>query len=230
MRTRIQALDLLANNLSNSATAGFKADHEFSDIFKGVNQDSAADDTQLPKADKRWIDFTQGSMQSTGAASDLAISGKGFFVVDGKSGPLYTRNGAFTISPSGQLVTSDGYPLRSSNGTIQLRPGGQFDVGPDGVVSQDGIPSGKVAVVDFANPAVLEKQGNTYYKNTDVKAIPVDAGAQILQGKIELSNVSSADSAVRIVNVMRHFEALQKAVAIGSEMSRKAIEEVAKVS
>ncbi len=90
---------------------------------------------------------------------------------------------------------------------------------------------GQIELVDFSDSAVLVKHGNNYFRNADpkIKAQPV-VGTEVQQGRIENSNVSTADSAVRLVSVMRQFEMLQKAVTLAGEMDRKSVEEVARVN
>src|SRR5579862_5744675 len=123
LRSRMQALDMLANNLANSTTGGFKTDREFYGLFSADADSSIEGETsptKLPQIQKQWTDFSQGTLQPTGSPLDLALSGKGFFAVNGPSGPLYTRNGAFQLSQTGVLTTAEGYPLNAATGgTIQ---------------------------------------------------------------------------------------------------------------
>jgi len=115
--------------------------------------------------------------------------------------------------------------------TIALDPSVPVSVGPDGTISQAGSTAAQMALVDFASPGDLSKQGNTMFRPGDPKILPVaaPAGSEIQQGKLEGSNVSSSEAAVRLVSVMRQFEMMQKAVNIAKEMNDKAIQEVAKV-
>jgi flagellar basal-body rod protein FlgF len=182
--------------------------------------------------ERHWTDFGQGTVKITGNPLDVAISGKGFLSVNGPSGTLYTRNGNLRLSATGSLVTSDGYPVRLAGGrTLQLEPGAAVEIATDGTVTQNGQPLGTLEVVDFREPNILVKQGQkNYFKVTDPNQAPAAATSfELLQGKLESSNVGTAESAVRLVSVMRQFEMLQKAITIGGEMNRRAVEEVAKV-
>ena len=97
-------------------------------------------------------------------------------------------------------------------------------------MSQDGRPLGQLDIVEFPNPEVLAKVGNTYFRPIGPAAAPKRAaGAVVQQGRLENSNVATAETAVRLVAVMRHFEMLQRAIALGGEMNRRAVEEVARV-
>jgi flagellar basal-body rod protein FlgF len=230
LHTRMQALDLRANNLANSSTNGFKLDREFYSVYSAEDTGNGEGPSQLPYVKSQWTDFTQGTLTPTGNPLDTALTGQGFFVVNGPSGPLYTRNGSFQMSSSGELTTSDGYPVAGDGGTIQIEPGKPVQIGADGSVLQDGQTVGQLQIVDFQDRRVLQKAGNTYFTNSQPKAaktIPSDA--KVSQGQVEQSNVVAAESAVRLVGVMRQTEMLQKAIAMSTEMNKEALQEVARV-
>jgi flagellar basal-body rod protein FlgF len=234
LRSRMQSLDLLANNLANSATGGFKNDREFYGLY--ASEESAGPDgngpsATLPVIEHQWTDFSQGLLQATGNPLDIAISGNGFFTVNGPGGPLYTRNGSLKVLPSGELATVDGYALRGADGaTIHVTPARPIEISLDGIVHQDGQEMGRIEVVNFTSTGSLRKMGNTCFQNTDAKnhAVPVE-NVEIQQGKIEASNVPVAEAAMRLVGVMRQFEMLQKAIGISTDMDTKTIQEVARV-
>jgi flagellar basal-body rod protein FlgF len=238
LRARMEALDILSNNLANSNTGGFKLDREFYSLYQGEQEVPAngQQPTTLPVIQKGWTDFQQGLLTPTGNPLDLALSGKGFFAVDGPSGPLYTRNGAFKLSPSGVLTTMDGFPVRGVSPPnqpakkIQTVSQNPIQITPDGTVQQDGQTLGQIQVVDFADTSALTKMGSSYFRVTDpkVKAAPA-MDATVGQGKIENSNVAPAESAVRLVDLMRQYEMLQKAVNVAADMNKRAIDQVARV-
>ena len=231
MQARMQSLDMLANNLANTETGGYKTDREFYNLYVsaeagGADNGSAA---TLPVVERPWTDFSQGALRATGSPSDLAISGKGFFAVDGPSGSLFTRNGNFKVTPTGSLVTMEGYAVRTVSGRdLNIQPSEALEVAPDGTVLQNGQTLGSLEIADFDDTSALVKQGTSYFQSA---AAPQPAsGAQVEQGKLEGSNVGAAESAVRLVSVMRQFEMLQKAATLGSQMNREAVEEVARVA
>ncbi|HMD50608.1 MAG TPA: flagellar basal-body rod protein FlgF [Bryobacteraceae bacterium] len=233
MRANLQSLDLLANNMANTSTNGYKGDSEFHTVFVSEAADeSDVEPTTLPMIERHWTDFSQGTLEPTSNPLDFGLTGKGFFAVQGPSGTLYTRNGSFQMSSSGTLNTRDGYPLLDQNGQPLklLKPGAPVVVSPDGTVQQDGQPVGKLQFVDFKEPGALLKHGGNYFENsTGAKPVTPDS-ATVAQGKVETSNVNAAHGAVRLVNVMRQFEVMQKAISIANEMGREAIEQVAKIS
>jgi flagellar basal-body rod protein FlgF len=231
MQSRMQSLDLVANNLANSSTSGYKTDGEFYTLFasEAAGEDESGQ-TSVPMFQRQWTDFTQGLLEPTNNPLDFGLSGKGFFAVQGPSGPLYTRNGNFRFNTTGALVTGEGYPLLQQNGQpLQANTSQKLDVSRDGEITQNGKSIGRIKLVEFESPAGLTKFGASYFSNTTGKE-PVEAtGAEIYQGKIETSNVSASHGAVRIVGLSRQFEMMQKAISLSNDMGKKAIEEVAKV-
>lgn len=230
MRSRMESLDLLANNLANAETSGYKADREFYSIYASAEATARAqnDLTTLPVIQKQWTDLSSGDLRPTFNPLDLAVNGDGMFAVRTSHGIRYTRNGSFRLSPTGTLTTADGSPVQSTTGNaIALDPKLPITVQPDGSVQQAGETVGQFQVSSF-DPGSVVKEGASYFVPAD-GVTPKPAGGAIAQGRIEQSNVGTAESAVRLVAITRQFEMLQKAAGIGSELSKKAIEEVARV-
>lgn len=232
IRSRMESLDLLANNLANAATSGYKSDKEFYSLFTSnyAQVDAAGNKAVLPLVDRKWTDFSQGILQTTSNPLDLALSGPGFFTVKGPSGPLYTRNGAFQVNASGTLSTSDGYAVMRQDGLpITIDPSSPVTVTPEGDVQQNGVSVGQLGLVTFADTTVLEKQSN-YFRNNSASIMPATAtGVEVHQGQIENSNVNTPAAVVQLVGVMRQFEMLQKAITLSLDMDRKGIDEVARI-
>jgi flagellar basal body rod protein FlgG len=236
MRSRLESLDLLANNLANASTPGFKADRERYTLYQSAaalaGDRPAWPPPQLPLIENNWIDWRQGVLERTGNPLDLALEGRGFFVVEGPSGPLLTRNGSFRLSPDGRLVNAEGYAaVADGGGRIQAKPNLPVEVDPEGVVRQQGEILGRLRLVDLPDGANAVKRAGLYFSLDlpALSALPTARGA-VRQSHIEQSNVGPAQSAVRLVEILRQFESLQRAVQIGSEMGRRAVEEVARVT
>jgi flagellar basal-body rod protein FlgF len=233
MRARMESLDLVANNLANSSTSGYKSDGEFYTLFASEaagEDETGAGPSAVPMIQRHWTDFAQGLLEPTNNPLDLGISGKGMFVVQGPSGPLYTRNGNFRFSTTGQLVTGDGYPLLQQNGQpFQANSSQPVQVSRDGEISQNGNSIGRIKFAAFPEPMNLLKQGSNYFRNNTTLEPAAAKDIQVFQGKIEASNVSASHGAVRIVGLSRQFEMMQKAITLSNDMGKKAIEEVAKV-
>jgi flagellar basal-body rod protein FlgF len=232
LRARMESLELLANNIANASTAGYKADREFYDLYRAPEASDSSDATRLPLIEREWTDYSQGILTSTGNATDLALEGRGFFAVNGPNGVLYTRGGSLRISRDGRLETQEGYALRDTEGRpINLDLNLAVEISRDGVVNQAGQPVARLDIVDFTQPATtLSKLGKNYFHTTDPSAQPQRSTAEVHQSKLEAANYSPAEAAIRLVSVMRQFEMLQRALVLGGEMNRRAVEEVAKVS
>jgi flagellar basal-body rod protein FlgF len=232
LRARMESLDLLANNVANASTAGYKADREFYGLYAGQDEDDRGDGTStMPVIERPWTDHTQGTLHRTGNPLDLALDGHGFFAVNGPSGPLYTRSGSFHLAGDGRLITNEGYAVRNRGGSpIVLDATRNVQIAADGSITQDGKAIGQLEVVDFNSTGGLAKQGSAYFRVADPALRPsAPSNITVAQGQVEGSNTGSAEAAVRLVGVMRQFEMLNKAVTLGAEMNKRAIEEVAKV-
>jgi flagellar basal-body rod protein FlgF len=231
LRARMESLELLANNVANATTGGYKADREFYSLYVAPEAQDTESIATMPVVERPWTDLTQGVVQTTGNPLDVALSGKGFFSVAGPKGTLYTRNGNFRLAPDGKLVTAEGYPvLGMKAANLTLQPARPVDIANDGTIQQEGSVIGQLDVVDFPNNGGLVKQGSNYFRVADPAVRPsAPTATSMEQGKLEASNSGSAEAAVRLINVMRQFEMMQKAVSIGVEMNRRAVEEVAKI-
>ena len=226
MKARMDSLDMLANNMANSGTTGFKTDREFYNLYE----------QSLPTVERQYTDFSQGALLLTGNPLDVGLHGKGFFALNSPSGVVYTRSGTFRISTSNQLETKEGLTLRNvlDNGKpIVVDPKQAIEIAKDGTVQQAGQTLGQIEIAHLATPTdTLKKLGNTNFALIDKNAAapPLDTETEVLQGQIEQSNVAVIDHAGKLVSVMRQFEMMQKAITLSTEMNKQAITEVAKPS
>lgn len=228
----MQSLDIVANNIANSSTGGYKGDNEFYSVFtsESANEDSQDPPTTLPMVQKHWTDFSQGLLEQTNNPLDMGIQGNGFFAVQGPSGPLYTRHGSFRMTTDGTLVNADGFAVLDQTGqAIKLTANQPLEVSSEGNLTQNGQSLGQIKLVDFKDRSAISKQGHSYFQN--ISGLPPSdaSGVQVYQGKIESSNVSASHGAMRLVTLTRQFEMMQKAISISNDMGRQAIEQVAKV-
>ncbi len=227
----MESLELLANNLANIETGGYKADREFYSLYSSF--DSTPDPqtgvgTTMPVIQKQWTDPAQGELHVTSNPLDFAIDGDGMFSVQTPRGVRYTRNGNFRVDSTGNLVTLDRSPVRGVGGSkLTLQQGVPVEVLTNGTVSQGGQVVGKLEVVSFGEGDVNKEGANYFVPVPGVR--PQPAKGSVLQGKLEASNVAAPESAVRLVAIMRQFEMLQRAAGIGNEMNKRAMDEVARV-
>ena len=223
----MESLDLVANNIANSGTSGFKADREFYSLVQD----------HLPVIERNWTDFSQGTLVPTANPLDLGLSGPGLFALNSPSGVVYTRNGQFQVGKNNLLQTAEGYTLRNmrDNGRpIAVDPRSPVVVAKDGTVEQEGQPVGQIEISSLSPTSDgfrLAKQGNSYFRMASPEAAPrSDASTEVMQATLEQSNVPAADAAVRLVSVMRQFEMLQRAVAIGADMDKQAVTDIARAA
>jgi flagellar basal-body rod protein FlgF len=232
MRARMETLELLANNIANAATAGYKSDREFYNLYVApeANDGSNPFPTTAPVIGRHWTDFSPGTSNPTGNPLDLALNGKGFFAVDGPGGTLYTRSGSFQISKTGELQTLDGFALRAQgNRHVMLDPSRPVEVSRDGTLLQQGQAVGKLEIADIPKTEDLAKHSGTYFQLNGITPATLQT-ADIQQGRLENANVQPSESAVRLVTILRQFEMLQKATTVAADMNRRAVEEVARVN
>ena len=225
MKAQMESLDILANNMANQSTSGFKADREFRNLYE----------ESLPMVERQYTDYSQGQLLSTGNPLNVALSGKGFFALNSPTGIVYSRAGTFRVSTSNQLETGEGYTVSNvlDNGKpINVDPKQQINIGKDGTVQQGGQDLGQMEIAQPATPAdTLKKLGSTYFAMLDkASTVPQASGTDVLQGQLEMSNVPPTESVVKLVSVMRQFEMMQKAVMLGTEMNKQALTEVARPS
>jgi flagellar basal-body rod protein FlgG len=237
-------LDVIANNLANVNTTGFKGDKlAFRDTFERYAHDlvdpnqTLDSKVQWPKSyvlaqsriAERVIDFSQGNLKTTGNPLDLAISGEGFFKVQTSDGEFLTRQGCYHRSSEGFIVDGHGNKLLGEGGPIQLpENAGTLTIDEQGTLSVDGEILDQIALVTVADPKVLEKVGNSLLRiDPDSKAQPIPAeNATIEQGFLEAANVEVVTEMVNMIEATRAFEAYQKIITGTFDQDKKAIAEV----
>jgi flagellar basal-body rod protein FlgF len=232
---RSQTLDLVANNLANVSTPGYRAQHDsFRSLLattsavplSGLNQ--AVNDYSILGGGQ--LDLSQGSLERTGNDLDLGIQGSGFFAVQTAGGQLFTRDGNFHVSPKGQLVTSAGDAVLGTDGHPIQIVGAPVSVGPDGTISVNGALAGQLKIVDFPAGTPLESAGKTYYSAPDKTAVPATQ-ASIQQGMLEGSNVNAVASSIELITVQRYAELMQRALTMfHTEMNQVATQDLPRVS
>ena len=243
MESQQMNLDVISNNLANVNTTGFKKSKiEFQELLYQTTRAPGADQgsgNQLPTGiqigqGSRPVAtariFTNGDLSQTGEQLDVAIQGDGFFEVQMPDGSTaYTRDGAFKTSSTGQIVTSDGYPVQ---GGFQPVPAGttNITIGASGNVTYttaSGSTTYQVQLARFNNEGGLESMGSNLYKETSASGPPqlgtpnASGFGSLNQGYLELSNVQVVEEMVNLILAQRAYEVNSKAVQAADEMMQQ---------
>jgi flagellar basal-body rod protein FlgF len=234
-------LDVVANNIANINTTGFKADNvvfqEF--LMPGAQANQfAGNDRRVSFVQDRatWLDLSQGPVEQTGNPLDVAISGNAFLTVQTPRGERYTRNGALQINAQGQLVTSEGLQVIGQNGPIVFQPNDRdISIGVDGLISvregQNTTDSqrGKLKLASFDQQQRLQKDGTSTYMAPAGVTPQVPADARVTQGAVEKSNVKSVLEMTRMIEVTRAYTQIASMLQSQSDTRKGAIDKLAEV-
>lgn len=228
-------LDILANNLSNMNTVGFKQDRLIFEVpAQGGGQKGGSNlgnypISAPPSPTATRTDFSPGQLRHTQNALDLALDGEGFFIIQTPDGRCYTRKGNFTLNQEGVLVTKDGYPVLGKSGEIKIT-GHDVRIDEGGDIWVDGTAVDTISVVSIPNTHTLRKLGGSLFsppgsgvdenKAEDVK---------VKQGFIETSNVNAIKAMIEMIDVLRGYESYQKVIKFLDDATRKSINEVGKL-
>jgi flagellar basal-body rod protein FlgF len=226
-------MDIVANNIANADTAGFKVES----LLEKTNPAAPAFTLQGPRPvkfvgeDGVARDYGQGALRQTGAPLDLAIEGRGFFQVAAPDGPRFTRDGRFRLDDTGKLVSESGFPVMDDGGgEITLDPAqGQVLIAADGTVTQGTARIGKLGVVDFDTLSTLEKTGDNLYRNTSNQQPQEAPDARVRQGMLEGSNVKPILEITRMIEVSRAYEQTAKMMDSTAELSKSAVSRMGRV-
>ncbi len=229
MANEQKRLDIIANNLANSATVGYKEENVTNQSFDDMLTIKIRDDSEAyndrpigsmslgVKLGEAYTSFTQGSLRQTNNTYDIALEGKGFFTLSvtdraGNESIKYTRNGSFTMTKDGHIVDADGNHLLGEGGEIMV-PANAAEVRIDetGAVYADGAYVDSLLITDFENYDYLIKTGDTMYQPVD-GATQIPAGASVRQGFTEQSNVNVVAEMVEMITITRAYEANQKVI------------------
>lgn len=241
MNVQSKQLDLISNDLANTATTGYKKDSAAVSSFKEVylerlndtqnfipNEGQVGKITYGAKIDEIFTDYTQGSFVETNQETNMAIQGDGFFKVETANGTAYTRDGSFIINQSGHLVTREGYAVMGEEGPIALGED-YFSLGDKLVVKEKGdiYVAGqyvdRLALVSFEDKKVLSKSADNLYTSSG----PGEAfKGEVIQNYLEASNAQTVNAMVDMITVSRAYEANQKVIQTMDSVLGKAVNEL----
>jgi len=228
--------EFIGDNVANAKTPGYKEELASNISFpshlierRGGNLISEAQLGGLGtgvRVDRALLSNVQGVLQTTNLKTDLALTAPGYFVVQTPEGERYSRNGHFELDSNGMLQSPEGYTLLGENGPIGPLSS-EFSVGTDGTIIDQGQNVDRLRVVEIPSDA-LKREGQSLYSSTQPVQVG-GAGAQVLQGTIEASNVDLSGQMIQMMTVMKAYEANQKVIQTQDEMLAKAVNEVGKI-
>lgn len=229
----LEELDLVANNLANADTVGYKRDRPtfvaaLESALQGLDGRVApgASGSVFVASSGPVADFTGGSVEQTGAALDVAIQGEGLFSVQTPGGTRYTRAGSFTVSSAGLLTTPAGHPVLGDGGPIELGTRAAEIRSSGQVVDAEGSELGRLQLVSFEDPGALRKEGqNLLRAPADAAARPIDDPA-LVERSVERSNVQPVQELAHLVVLQRSFDVVMQMLRADNEAREQLIREV----
>lgn len=240
-------MDVMTNNMANATTNGFKKEGATSQSFDSVLAYKIKDTSQAGNMPKRignmslgvkigenYVDYSEGPIKETGNILDLALSSNGFFTIEftnkaGETSTKYTRDGNFTMTSQGYLVTQDGDFVLGDNGR-RIRLDTTLDIGIDrlGNIYQDGELVSTLQITDFEDYNYLERYGENYFEAVD-GARTIDADTEVYSGYLELANMSVVTEMVNMIAIQRQYEANQKVITTYDSTLEPAVNQTGKV-
>lgn len=221
-------MELVANNVANMNTTGFKAEQPL--FIEYVNKPQRDEKYSMVQDYATLRDLAAGPITQTGNPLDAALEGDGYFTLDTIDGPRYTRNGNFTMNAERQLVNSQGLPVLDDSGNPLTIPQNATDITitPDGIVMGDAQQVGRLGIATFRNEQFMTQMGNGLYQ-TDEKPVQSE-NTVVRQGFLEGSNVQSIVEMTTMVDVNRQYQNIQNLLKTEHDRLRNAYSKLAKLA
>lgn len=217
-------LDVIANNVANMNTAGYKANTML--FESAMEKVSRAKDGRVDFVMDRltYSDFSDGGARKTDNPLDIAIDGEGFFQVMTEDGPRYTRDGRLARDVDGRLVSLAGHPVTTEAGNEIMVPddAAWIEIGIDGSVVADGEDLGRIGVFAANEPELMSRDGGLLYAAGDA-VLEAQAQPRVLQGMVEDSNVNPILEMTRLIDVNRSYAMAEKLGENAHELSKNAV-------
>lgn len=228
MERETKRLDVIANNLANASTNGYKISGATNGTFSRILENVQVGNNEVnmanysPAVVGTYTDFSQGSLINTGNNKDMAITNddSAFFEVEDLQGNrLYTRNGSFLTNSEGYLVTTDNYRVMGENGYIRFNNATDIGVSPLGEITENstGNVIDRLAIRSFANPQNLTRNGGSYW-SANVNEELKEFTGEVQQNYLETSNVNTVEEMVKMIEVTRAYEANQKVLQANDDI------------
>lgn len=206
----IDSLNDVSTNVANANTVGYRSVRSFNVVAAMAPVEDMQGGWQAVQP-RAYLDTRGGALQQTGRVTDLALEGDAWFVLQTPDGPMLTRDGRFRVDEAGFLVSDQGYPLMGDEGPIQVGSG-VLAIDTAGQVRVDGREAGRIGVSRVDNPHTLVSMGGGLYGLS--RSPLLTATDYVLhQGAIERSNADMGSDMVRMMEVTRHVESMQRALS-----------------
>ncbi len=237
MVVQMECHDVIANNIANVNTSGYKRDVATAEPFRDVllhKMDKNMEGSPIgvlgfgSRVGPRYTDFAQGYLQPTGNPLDVSIDGRGFFAIETDDGIKYTRSGVFTLNDEGQLITMNGNPVMGVNGPIQV-PHGEIVISEDRDLLVNGQYVDSILVYAFEDESVLVKEGDNLYSAVEGQGGQLANDAILRQGFVENSNVNVVNEMIEMISATRNYEACQKVLQSYDMSLDKCVNEIARI-
>lgn len=238
-------MEVITNNLANSDTNGYKKEGATSVSFADVYAAKIKDDSEFflnkrigsmnmgAKIGETYTNFAQGPIEVTDNSYDFALDGQGFFSISytnkqGETSTKYTRDGSFTLTKDGYLVTDDGDFVLGENGPIQLDMNVETKVDSLGNIYQNDQRVATFALVDFEDYNYLSHYGENMYDAVEGATVR-DADCKVVQGVLEASNINVVEEMVSMISIQRNYESNQKVIQAIDGTLDKAVNQVGQI-
>lgn len=223
-------MDVLANNLANMNTAGYKSgtllfEKHLMPVAQMNDLDGQDRNVSFVLDNSIYRSFAEGSFEQTGNELDVALSGDGWMVVQTPDGERYTRNGQLKLDAEGQLVTPSGHPVLGDGGPIVFGPQDSgVEIAHDGTISTSQGIKDRLRVVRFESNAALRKEGDTLFSSEQPPEPAEDV--RVIQGVVEKSNVQPIAELSRMIETVRAYTNMAQTLNQAQDLRRDAIEQL----
>jgi flagellar basal-body rod protein FlgF len=227
-----RSMDVVANNVANVSTAGFKRENP---LFEQVLANIETSDALAPRKEVAFVrdwgvlrDLSAGPMEQTGGALDVALDGDAYFAVQTANGERFTRDGQFKMDVNGRLVTAAGDAVMGEGGEIVLPANAKdIKIAADGSISTQDGQAGRLRLVSFDNQRKLIKDGGNLYESKE-PALPAQ-NARVSQGFVERSNVQGVSEITRMIEISRAYSAVSESLSQTEETLKRAVSKLGEV-
>lgn len=225
-RTLLRQLDVVANNIANANSVGFRSE---SVDFESIISNATPDKTFFVEVADVQFSHSEGAKLQTGNSLDIAITGEGYLALQTPAGTVYTRDGRMMVNPFGELQSLEGYPVLDASGAPILVPsrGKDIIIHGDGRIIDAGKTIGNIGVFDLPPELVSARFGNSAFTaSREPQPVALGTNTSIVQGYVEASNTDPMRELANLITVQRSFEAVSDLIEKADGAVRKSVDEL----